>query len=117
MLESKTDILFFNKEGEVKKQKDNVILKSFMYNRNNFTLLKKSNWFIVCVNNDKNDLHQIWTLKNNDYNANEVLSIFRKEYDKNNITTDLIKKFLKEPLKYTCLKSEKKKRNKKKKEN
>lgn len=107
----KSDIFIFLKEnGEKKKIKDCTLNREFMYNRNNFFLLSDKNFHYVCVNGSDNELYSIWSLSNKNLTYNECLSIFRKEYDKNGIQSDLISNFLKNPLKYTLLKKKKTKK-------
>lgn len=114
MKDCRTDIFIFNKEGEKKKVKDCVIVNNFLYHRVDFFLLEGNIYYYICVNNESQDLYSIWTrVKENGGNmisSREITSIFRKEFDKNNISKELIEKFLKEPLKYTKLKQKKKRR-------
>jgi hypothetical protein len=112
----RTNIFYFKKDGgDAVKLKDCNILKSFIYNRNNFTLLEKNNFYWVCTNNKNDDLCSIWSKykfnNENEIKTNEILSIFRKEYDKNKITKELIEKFLESPLKHTLLKVKKRRKN------
>lgn len=112
----KTNIFYFKKEnGDTVKLKECVILKTFIYNRNNFTLLEKNNFYWVCVNDKNDDLYSIWSkykhTNNNELNPNEILSIFRKEYDKNSITKELIDNFIQKPLKYTLVKVKKRRKS------
>ena len=55
----------------------------------------------------KKDLYNIWSkydiIDGELMTDNQIMSLFRKEYDKNEITINLISKFLKEPLKYSLL--------------
>jgi hypothetical protein len=116
-MEIKTNICYFNKNnGEIVKLKDCSILREFMYNRNNFTIIEKNNIYWVCVLGEKDELYSIWSRNKNDESTphlNSVLSLFRKEYDRNGITNDLINKFLKNPLKTTLLKIKKGRKKKK----
>lgn len=115
-MEIKTNIFYFNKNnGDKIKLKDCIILREFMYNRNNFTLLEKNNIFWVCVIGDNEELYSIWSRNKQEDGSssiNTVLSLFRKEYDKNNISNDLINKFLKMPLKTSLLMTKKKTKKK-----
>lgn len=118
-MEIKTNIHFFKKDdGSVIKLKDCSILREFMYNRNNFTILEKNNIYWVCVIGEKDELYSIWSRnKNNNgipLHVNELVNAFRKEYDKNKVTNELIGKFLKNPLKNTLLKDEKRIKKRKK---
>lgn len=108
MMESKVDIYYFNKEsGEREKLKDCTLKKTFMYKRCDFILVEKSHYFFVCYSDEKKDLYNIWSrydiIDDELMTDNQIMSYFRKEYDKNNITNDLIIKFIKEPLKYSLL--------------
>lgn len=110
----KTDIYIFSKDGERKKIKDCVVLNNFLYHRIDFFLLEKGNIYEFCVNDDKNDLIAIWSYpKEKDgitVSSNEVAGLFRKGFDKNQITRELIDKFLINPKKHTLLKIKKKRR-------
>ena len=112
----KTNIFYFKKDGgDIVKLKECNVLKTFIYNRNNFVLLEKNNFYWVCVNDKNDDLYSIWSKYkfNNviEVKTNEILSMFRKEYDKNKITKELIEKFLENPLKHTLLKVKKRRKN------
>ena len=104
----KTTIYYFNKgNGEKIKLKDCTINKTFIYKRCNFTVVNKYNYFFVCYIDDKGELYNIWSrydiIDGEIMSDNQIMSLFRKEYDKNNITVDLIKKFLEKPLKTSLL--------------
>ena len=108
MIESKVDIYYFNKEtGEKEKLKDCTLKKTFMYKRCDFILVEKSHYFFICYSDEKKDLYNIWSrydiIDDEMVNDNQILSYFRKEYDKNDINIDLIKKFLETPLKTSLL--------------
>jgi hypothetical protein len=116
-MDLRTNIYFFKKDdGSIAKLRDCIILREFMYKRGNFTLIDKNNVYWVCVNDDKEELCSIWS--RNKYkddelmSTNDVLNLFRKEYDKNDINLELIGKFLKNPLKSTLLKVKKTRKKK-----
>jgi hypothetical protein len=110
----KTNIFIFNKEGERKKVKDCYLLRNFLFHRIDFFLTEDDYFYYVCVNDEKQDLISIWSRSkvNEGINitSNEIMSLYRKEFDKNNITKELIEKFIKAPLKHTLLKIKKKRR-------
>ncbi len=110
----KTDIFIFNKEGEKKKIKDCIVNNNFLYHRIDFFLVEDERFYYVCINNETQDLYSIWSkrreIDGEKISDREVTSYFRKEFDKNNISKELIEKFLKEPLKYTKLKIKRKRR-------
>lgn len=108
MMESKVDIYYFKKEnGEREKLKDCILKKTFMYKRCDFILVEKSHYFFICYSDEKKDLYNIWSrydiIDGEIMNDNQIMSLFRKEYDKNDITVDLINKFLEKPLKTSLL--------------
>ena len=105
---NRVDIYFFNKEtGEREKLKECVLKKSFIYKRCDFILVEKHHYFFVCYSDEKKDLYNIWSrydiIDDELVSDNQVLSYFRKSFDKNNITKDLIIKFLKKPLKTSLI--------------
>lgn len=105
MTNSKTDIYYFSKVDEKKTCiKECEIIKTFMYGRVNFFLLYKKGWFFICTNDKKDDLCSIWSRLKKGRTPNEILSIFRKEFDRNSINKDLIENFLKQPKKYVIKK-------------
>ena len=114
-MEAKTNINYFSKiDGREIILKDCSLLREFIYCRRNFALLEKNNYYWVCVNGEKDKLYSIWSISKlngeETMAINAILSCFRREYDKNNITNDLIDKFLKNPLKTTLLKIKKKRK-------
>ena len=93
-MESKTNIYYFDKNnGEKIKLKDCIIKKSFIYKRCDFILVEKNNYFFVCFIDKNKELYNIWSrydiIDDELISDSQILSIFRKEYDKNNITEDL----------------------------
>ena len=111
-MEIKTDIIIFLPEdGRKKTLKDCTIIKEFMYKRENFIIVSSSKYYRVCYINDDKTLYSFWCREMYDGNTkltyNEILSTFRKEYDKNNINGDLIRKFIKEPKKTISLNKKK----------
>lgn len=107
-MESKTNIYYFDKNnGEKIKLKDCIIKKNFIYKRCDFILVEKNNYFFVCFIDKKKELYNIWSrydiIDDELMSDSQILSIFRKEYDKNNITEDLISKFIEYPLKTSLL--------------
>ena len=78
-----------------------------MYKRCDFILVEISHYFFICYSNEKKDLYNIWSrydiIDGEIMNDNQIMSLFRKEYDKNDITVDLINKFLEKPLKTSLL--------------
>ena len=112
----KTTIFFFNKEnGEKTKLKECVINKTFMYKRCNFTVVNKDGFFYFCYIDDNGDLYNIWSrydiIDGELMSDTQMMSLFRKEFDKNNIDKVLIEKFLEKPLSFSLL-TPKGKRNK-----
>lgn len=108
MIENKVDIYYFNKKnGDIEKLKDCTLKKNFIYKRCDFILVEKSHYFFICYSDEKKDLYNIWSrydiIDGELITDNQIMSYFRKEYDKKEITVDLIEKFIKEPLKYSLL--------------
>jgi hypothetical protein len=110
-MNSKVDIYYFNLDGETKKKKECLLLKNFLYKRINFFLTTKEKTYDICVNDEKDELRSIWSrcVTENGVKKTEsmIMSEFRKNFDKNEITIDLINKYLKKPLKYTKIKRKK----------
>lgn len=120
MMNEYTEIYYINKEGEKIKLNDCLYHNSFMFDKQHFVLVSKNNRYFICCEHDIGDkkkklvLLSFWGLNKNDILPSEAVSIFRKEYKKNNITNELIVKFFDKPLKYTLLKLKTKKGNGKK---
>ena len=107
-MENKTNIYYFNKDdGKKIKLKNCTIKKNFIYKRCDFILVEKHNYFFVCFIDREKDLYNIWSrydiIDDELMSDNQILSIFRKEFDKNDITRDVIENFIKTPLKYSLL--------------
>lgn len=112
----RTTIYYFDKDsGERKTLKDCEIKKNFMYKRCNFTMVKKNNIFFICYIDEKNDLYNIWSkydiVDDELMSDTQMMSLFRKEFDKNDIDKTLIEKFIQKPLSFSLL-TPKGKRNK-----
>lgn len=111
MIEGNVDIYYFDLEGVSKKKKECALLKNFLYKRINFFLTLKNNIYDICVNGEKDELYSIWSrgINENGIKKNDsmIMSEFRKGFDNNEITLDLINNYLKKPLKYTKVKKKK----------
>lgn len=112
----KTNIFYFDKDsGEKVKLKDCVINKTFMYKRCNFTVVNKNDYFYFCYIDENSDLYSIWSkydiVDGELMSDTQMMSLFRKEFDKNNIDKTLIEKFIQKPLSFSLL-TPKGKRNK-----
>lgn len=107
-LNYKTSIFYFDKEdGRKTKLNDCEIRKNFIYKRCDFILVFKKNYFFVCYVNNEKEFYNIWSsydiIDNELMSDNQILSVFRKEFDKNNIDKELIEKFINKPLSYSLL--------------
>lgn len=112
----KTNIFYFDKDsGEKVKLKDCTINKTFMYKRCNFTVVNKNGYFYFCYIDENGDLYSIWCkydiIDGELMSDTQMMSLFRKEFDKNNIDKTLIEKFIQKPLSFSLL-TPKGKRNK-----
>ena len=112
----KTNIFYFDKDnGEKVKLKDCIINKTFMYKRCNFTVVNKNGYFYFCYIDGNGDLYSIWCkydiIDGELMSDTQMMSLFRKEFDKNNIDKTLIEKFIQKPLSFSLL-TPKGKRNK-----
>lgn len=112
----KTNIFYFDKDsGEKVKLKDCTINKTFMYKRCNFTVVNKNGYFYFCYIDENDDLYSIWCkydiIDGELMSDTQMMSLFRKEFDKNNIDKTLIEKFIQKPLSFSLL-TPKGKRNK-----
>lgn len=111
MIEGNVDIFYFDLDGNPKKKKECTLLKNFLYKRINFFLTSKGNTYDISVNGNKDELYSIWSrsIHENGIKKNDsmVMSEFRKEFDKNEITLEIIENYLKKPLKYTKIKKKK----------
>ena len=104
----KTTIYYFNKDnGEKIKLKDCTINKTFIYKRCNFTVVNKYNYFFVCYIDDKGELYNIWSrydiIDDELKSDSQIMSLFRKQFDKNQIDKELINKFIEKPLNFSLL--------------
>lgn len=100
----KTDILYYKREeGKRIKLKDCDIHRNFLFSKNDFFVVKKANMFFVCAS-VKGDLVSLWHHKDKVegeiFNVNDIMSLFRKEYSKNNITQEKLELFLDNPTEY-----------------
>lgn len=98
------DILHFNrKQNKRIPIKNCKLISNFLFNKVDFYLVYKAGYFFVCTNL-KSDLAVLW-IKNEIENgekiaSGEVLSQFRKNYVKHNITKEKIGLFLDNPIEY-----------------
>lgn len=94
-----SDIFYYNKDGELKKIKKCSLLNEFVFKRQTFFLTKKSHFFMVCAEKD-GELISIWNTENKDAPQGEIMSVFRNIYLEKNITDDMLKMFIDQPVKY-----------------
>lgn len=98
-MEVKIDVFIFLQEnGEKKKIKDCSYHKEFMYKRLNFIIVSDNTYYRVCYLNKDKEYYSIWSrlIKKDGTRRsyNEILSEFRKEYDKNSINEEKINNFI-----------------------
>lgn len=95
----KVDTCFYDKDGEEKVIKNCELINDFMYARNNFFLTKKGCFFFVNVSKN-GDLLSVWSYETDNMTASEVMSLFRRKFQENNIDGDKLELFINDPLKY-----------------
>lgn len=99
-----TDILRYDKEkGKRVKLKDCNLITKFLFNRNDYFLVRKGNTYAVCVSvNDELILltKEKAVVDGVEVTSGEVIGNFRKGYLKNAITQDKIDLFIKDPMGY-----------------
>lgn len=100
-----TDILYYSdKNCEIGKIKNCKYLNDFKYCRNDFMLCNKKLNYYVCISKD-GELLSVWShpIKNedgNNYTPSEIMSVFRNNFTKNSITTDMVELFRDKPTSY-----------------
>jgi len=99
-----TDILHFDRKKDKRVAiKDCDLLSNFLFNKMDFYLVYKTGYFFICTSFNK-DLVVLWIkkeIKNSEkITAGEVVSQFRKNYVKHNITKEKIELFLNNPIEY-----------------
>lgn len=112
-------LYYYDLKGELVKLDDCLIHNQFIFDKQNFVLLSKRKRYYVCMEHSipekkkKDILLSFWGYPLSEgLTSGEIVSIFRKEYKKNEINCELIQKFFDKPLKHSLLKI-KKKRTKK----
>ena len=102
-----TDIYRYDtKKDSWTKRRDYDLLNTFKFSGNEYCLTYKDGWYYVCSYFDDND-DKIYCLYKHPEKVDgfkvapgEVVSEFRKNYLKNEITLDKIQQFLLEPTKF-----------------
>lgn len=101
-----SEIYYYNKDGEIVRLKDCEICKEFLFDRQNFILLLKNKRYYICIESDidiknkKGILFSFWGHNIENLNESEVISLYRSEYKKHKINIDIIKLFIKSPIKH-----------------
>lgn len=99
-----TDILRYDGEkGQRVKLRDCELITQFLFNRNNFYLVRRGNIYYVCLS-VKEELVLLTKEKavvdGIEITPGEAIGNFRKGYLKNGITQDKIDFFIEDPVKY-----------------
>ena len=99
-----TDILRYDKEkGQRVKLRDCKLITKFLFNRNDYFLVRKGNTYIVCLS-VKDELILLTKEKavvdGVEITSGEVVANFRKGYLKNGITQEKIDMFIEDPVGY-----------------
>lgn len=98
-----TIIYYYDINYNLIKLKECIIEKEFIFDRQNLILLLKNNRYYVCKEYSKKDkgniLISFWGHNKEDLSSSEVISIFRKEYNRHEINVDKVDKFLNNPQK------------------
>jgi hypothetical protein len=99
-----TDILrFVPEEMRWKKFRDYEIVQNLRFMNREFYLLYKDGVYFVGTNKG-NDIASVYLKKEKDgdykYYPGEIAAIFRKEYMKNGITSEMLDLFLEDPQEY-----------------
>lgn len=99
-----TDILRYDKEkGKRVKVKDCSLITKFLFNRNDYYLVRKGNTYVICLSvNDELILltKEKAVVDGVEVTSGEAIGNFRKGYLKNGITQDRIDFFIKDPVGY-----------------
>lgn len=109
-----SDLYYYNKRCELVKLKECEICNEFLYDRQNFILLKSKSRYYICIEHDidkinkKGVLFSFWGHDIDENSSGEIISLYRSEYRKNKITYEQIENFINNPI-------NKKRRNAKKK--
>ena len=99
-----SELYYYDKTGNLIRLKECDICKEFLFDRQNFVLLSSGKRYYICIEHDidkskKGALLSFWGHDKEDLSSSEVISLFRSEYRKNKINSDLIELFLTNPLK------------------
>ena len=99
-----TDILRYDKDkGQRVKLRDCELITKFLFNRNDFYVVRKGNVYMVCLSvNDELVLltKEKAVVDGIEVTVGEVMGNFRRGYLKNGITQDRIDMFIEDPVKY-----------------